>query len=91
LKRGGEFHITRLDTRIGDIAAEPQDLQQVSAALDELARLEPRLAEIVDLKYFCGFSLIEIAAIVGLSERTLQRDWEKARLLLFDALKGSGT
>ena len=55
-------------------------------ALDELAALEPGLAELVDLKFFCGFSFAEIAAMRGVSERTIQRDWAKARLLLHQAI-----
>jgi RNA polymerase sigma factor (TIGR02999 family) len=90
LKRGGAFHITHLDTHAADAQPDPSGLQRVSEAIDELATLEPRLAEVVDLKYFCGFSFAEIAAMTNLSERTVQRDWEKARLLLFDALKDAG-
>ena len=58
------------------------DLAQVSAALDELAEIDPLLAEVVDLKFFCGFSFAEIAAMKGVSERTVQRSWQKARLYL---------
>lgn len=87
LKRGAGFHITQLDTRIG---VQPTDddgqLERLSAALDDLGRLDPRLAEVVDLKYFCGFSFAEIAALHGISERTVQRDWEKARLLLYQQI-----
>jgi DNA-directed RNA polymerase specialized sigma24 family protein len=50
--------------------------------LDELAELEPSLAELVDLKFFCGFSFAEIGAMRGTSERTVQRQWEQARLYL---------
>ena len=87
LKRGGAFHITRLP--VGDEEAIPQQeisLARLSDALDELATREPRLAEVVDLKYFCGFTFEEIAAQRGTSARTVQRDWEKARTLLFEAL-----
>jgi DNA-directed RNA polymerase specialized sigma24 family protein len=45
------------------------------------------LAEIVDLKFFCGFSLSEIAAMQGVSERTVQRKWEKARVYLHRAIR----
>jgi RNA polymerase sigma factor (TIGR02999 family) len=83
LKRGAGFHITRLNTQIGEAAADAQELSRLSDALEELAAIDPRLAEVVDLKYFCGFSFAEIAALSGLSERTVQRDWEKARLVLF--------
>jgi len=50
--------------------------------LDELLKVEPALAEIVDLKFFCGFSFVEIAAMRNISERTVQRNWEKARIYL---------
>lgn len=82
LKRGAGFHITQLDTRVDAQPADGVQLERLAAALDELAALDPRLAELVDLKYFCGFSFAEIAALRGISERTVQRDWEKARLLL---------
>jgi DNA-directed RNA polymerase specialized sigma24 family protein len=54
----------------------------ISDVLDQLAKAEPELAELVDLKFFCGFSFAEIAAIQKLSERTVQRRWEKARIYL---------
>jgi DNA-directed RNA polymerase specialized sigma24 family protein len=62
--------------------AQPEVLERISEALDELAKMDPSLAEIVDLKFFCGFSLGEIAAMRNVSERTIQRAWEKARILL---------
>ena len=46
----------------------------------------PALAELVDLKFFCGFSFGEIAALRGVSERTVQRDWAKARMVLHEQL-----
>ena len=55
-------------------------------ALDGLAVAEPALAELVELKFFCGFGFAEIAAMRGVSERTVQRDWNKARLFLRSAL-----
>jgi RNA polymerase sigma factor (TIGR02999 family) len=85
-KRGAEFHITRFDDHVaGQRADAPLDelqLVRLSEALEELASHSPALAEIVDLKYFCGFSLTEIAALRTVSERTVQRDWDKARLFL---------
>lgn len=85
-KRGGGVHITSLDTEIAEDTAEPQALADIGAALDELATIEPELANVVDLKFFCGFGMAEIAALQGISERTVQRRWEKARLLLYRAL-----
>jgi RNA polymerase sigma factor (TIGR02999 family) len=90
-KRGAEFHITRLDDHIVEQRAESQldelQLVRLSDALEELASHSPALAEVVDLKYFCGFSLTEIAALRAVSERTVQRDWDKARVFLHRELK----
>jgi RNA polymerase sigma factor (TIGR02999 family) len=81
-KRGGEFEITSLT--IDDIPhpADAKELSLISDVLEELAKVEPDLAEVVDLKFFCGFSFAEIAAMQNLSERTVQRRWEKARIYL---------
>ena len=87
-KRGGEFHITALSEEL-DAAGEPADaerLEQLGEALDTLARVDPVLANLVDLHFFCGFSLVDIAALRGVSERTVQREWRKARLLLHRTL-----
>ena len=85
-KRGGGFLITSLDTHHAEQVAQPEILQNIGDALDELSALEPELAHVVDLKFFCGFTLAEIAAMQGVSERTAQRQWEKARLMLYGAL-----
>ena len=85
-KRGGGLDITSLDTHVADQIEQPELLTGVSEALDELALLEPALAHVVDLKFFCGFTVPEIAALQGISERSVQRQWEKARLLLYRAL-----
>jgi RNA polymerase sigma factor (TIGR02999 family) len=85
-KRGGGFEITALDTDIADNVTDHVQLSRVGDALDELAQVEPQLAQIVDLKFFCGFSFAEIAALRGVSERTVQRDWEKARIYLHRTL-----
>jgi RNA polymerase sigma factor (TIGR02999 family) len=81
-KRGGLFEITSLDTEAMENAVDHRDLAQISEVLDELGKVEPVLAEIVDLKFFCGFSFAEIAALRDVSERTVQRNWEKARIYL---------
>ncbi len=82
IKRGGQFHLTTLDTVTAESVPQIEDLSGIGAALDELAAAEPALAELVDLKFFCGFGFAEIASMRGVSERTVQRDWQKARLLL---------
>jgi RNA polymerase sigma factor (TIGR02999 family) len=86
LKRGGMFEIKTLDTTVAEQVGNERDLQRISDALDELALVEPELAEVVDLKFFCGFSFAEIGAMRSVSERTIQRYWEKARLYLHRAL-----
>lgn len=86
-KRGGGFEITTFDTDVADIVADPGELSRIGEALDELARVDPWLAQLVDLKFFCGFSFGEIAGMRSVSERTVQRDWEKARIYLHHAIR----
>ena len=86
-KRGGAFEITSLPTEVPDAQAQVDDLQGIGEAVDALGAIEPRLAQIVDLKFFCGFSFAEVAELLGTSERTAQRDWDKARILLQSYLK----
>jgi RNA polymerase sigma factor (TIGR02999 family) len=86
-KRGGGLHITALDTEQAEQCPQPELMGEIGVAIDELAQLEPLLAQVVDLKFFCGFSMSEIAALMGSSERTVQRQWEKARLLLYHSMR----
>ena len=89
-KRGGGFEITVLGGEVGDPEADDKVLARISEALDGLAGVEPGLAQVVDLKFFCGFSFGEIAAMRGVSERTVQRHWEKARIYLHRAMREPG-
>lgn len=86
LKRGGDLTFTTLspDTVA---AADAVDHERLSAALDALAAADAPLAELVDLKFYCGLTLAEIASLRDTSERTVQRDWAKARALLHEFLK----
>jgi RNA polymerase sigma factor (TIGR02999 family) len=86
-KRGGQFEIAPLGDEVEDPAADHEDLTRISEALDQLATVDPLLAQVVDLKFFCGFSFAEIAAMRGLSERTVQRHWEKARIYLHGLMR----
>jgi RNA polymerase sigma factor (TIGR02999 family) len=81
-KRGGEFEITVLPTEMPQGVESDAELQRLSDAVDALANVEPRLAQVVDLKFFCGLTFEEIGAALGTSDRTVKRDWEKARILL---------
>jgi RNA polymerase sigma factor (TIGR02999 family) len=72
-------------------ARSGEELTRLGDALDELAAAAPELATLVDLHFFSGFSFVEIATLRGVSERTVQRDWRKARLVLHHALLGGMT
>jgi RNA polymerase sigma factor (TIGR02999 family) len=87
IKRGGEFEITSLKTDFVENPVDVKELSSISDALDQLAKVEPELAELVDLKFFCGFTFAEIAALRNLSERTVQRSWEKARIYLHQSIR----
>lgn len=86
---GGEAPLTLSTTllqRVPGSGGEDDEVLRVHEALDALAAAEPRLAEVVQMRYFGGLTEAEIAAALGLTERTVQRDWHKARLFLARAL-----
>jgi RNA polymerase sigma factor (TIGR02999 family) len=85
-KRGGDIAITALRTEHDQAATEPEELVRIGEALEVLAQREPELARIVDLKFFCGFDIDDIATVLGHSRRTVTRKWDKARILLFEQL-----
>ena len=85
-KRGGQFEFTSIRTDVADPMTSADELTRISDALDELGTVDERLVRVVDLKFFCGFSFTEIADMLGVTERTIQRDWEKARIFLFRRL-----
>jgi RNA polymerase sigma factor (TIGR02999 family) len=80
-KRGAQFELTSLETEVAH-APMDRDLTRISEALDGLAKTDPPLAELVDMKFFCGLTFAEVASLKGISERTVQRQWEKARIYL---------
>lgn len=87
LRRGGGERVLTLNTALGDGIAGDDEALQVHEALDALAQLEPRLAQVVEMRYFGGMTEIEIGEALSLTERTVRRDWEKARLLLASMLE----
>jgi RNA polymerase sigma factor (TIGR02999 family) len=87
--RGLEITLAGDEAPGADDLRVQHDLERLGDALDELAGLEPSLAELVDLHFFCGYSFTEIAALRGVSDRTVQRDWRKARLLLHRTMLGA--
>ncbi len=87
-RRGGDLAQVTLDTAIGEaVAAGDPDVLDVADAIDALAALDPRLAQVVEMRWFAGLTEVDIANALGLTERTVRRDWEKARAFLTVALK----
>ncbi len=88
-KRGGLFEITSIEGDAHDSSTDERELTRINDALEELAKVDASLVQIVDLKFFCGFTFAEIAAMSGESERTVQRRWDKARIWLHGSLGGA--
>jgi RNA polymerase sigma factor (TIGR02999 family) len=89
-RHGGGANLLTLDTRICDDlpAAGGDELLRVHEALDALAAAEPRLAQVVEMRFFGGYSEAEVAESLQLTERTVRRDWDKAKRLLGVLLQG---
>jgi RNA polymerase sigma factor (TIGR02999 family) len=87
-KRGGDWVPTILSSQIAvNVPSNEETVLQVHEALEVLEKAEPRLAEVAQMRYFGGYSEAEVAETLGVSLRTVQRDWEKARLILAAALR----
>ena len=86
-KRGGNSSPLTLSTGLGvDVPDSEDTVLAVHEALDDLEKADPRLARVAQMRYFGGYSEKEIAEALDVTERTVQRDWEKARLILAAAL-----
>jgi RNA polymerase sigma factor (TIGR02999 family) len=89
-RRGGGQAVLRLDTEVARELKAPDgdaSLIAVNDALRALESVDPALAQIVELRYFAGYSEVEIAEMTGRSERTIRRQWEKARAFLLASLE----
>ncbi len=84
---GGEIHIQLEDRDLGLANPGEDDILRVNEALDELAKADPRLTQVVEMRYFAGLEEREIASALAVTERTVRRDWKKARMLLSMALQ----
>ena len=84
---GGEVAVELNENEIGGPTTGEDDILRVNEALDELAKADPRLAQVVEMRYFAGLEETEIAAALEVTERTVRRDWKKARMLLSLALR----
>ncbi len=87
-RQGGGLERMTLNTSILESLEAEDEPLAIDEALKELAQVEPRLAQVVEMRYFGGFTEGEIAAALGISERTVRRDWEKARILMRSMLSG---
>ena len=87
-KRGGDLHrVTDLPEDIEGGLRLDEEMLGLDTALNRLAAVDERLAQVVELRYFAGLSELEIAALLKRSERSIRRDWQKARLFLLASLK----
>lgn len=87
-RHGGEVaHLTLTGDLIDALPAEEEYILQVHEALQEMAQVDARMAQVVELRYFGGLTDAEIAAALGVTDRTVRRDWEQARMFLAEALK----
>ena len=88
VKRGGTLTKLPLDQGLGFSAAKARELLQLDEALESLAHLDPQQARIVELRFFGGLTVEETAEVLGVSPRTVKRDWAVARAWLYGELSG---
>jgi len=87
-RRGGDAVHLQLDEELADsLPSAEQEILQVDEALEAIAQLDERLVRVVEMRYFVGLTDAEIAQTLDVTERTVRRDWQKARLLLASALQ----
>ena len=88
LRRGGDVLPLTLDSaQLADLPNPADEIMDVDAAMKDLSQIDPRLTQVVEMRYFGGMKDPEIAQALGMSTRSVQRAWEKARLLLAHALR----
>jgi RNA polymerase sigma factor (TIGR02999 family) len=86
-KRGGGAHQVELEEDVLVLDRPPEEILAIHEALDRLVEVDARLSGLVEMRFFGGLSMEEIADVVGVSVRTVKRDWNKARVLLFQMLR----
>lgn len=93
IRRGGDMAMVTLNTAVADSVpseTDPNakfDVMAIDSALTQLEKTDARLAQVVELRYFGGLTFSEISELLGLTERTIRRDWDKAKLLLLMMLR----
>jgi RNA polymerase sigma factor (TIGR02999 family) len=86
-RRGGDAPLLTLSTGIeASVSSDEEMILKVHGALEVLEQADSRVAQVVQMRYFGGYSEQEIAEALGVAERTVRRDWEKGRLILKEAL-----
>jgi RNA polymerase sigma factor (TIGR02999 family) len=87
LRRGGDVALITLDPRVAaGLPSGEDEILRVHEALEVLAQAEPRMAQVVEMRYFGGYAEAEVAEALGVTDRTVRRDWDKARMLLASLL-----
>ena len=89
-KRGGDWVKTQIDDKPIGLDARPEELMALDQALDRLNEVDERLRSLVEYRFFGGMTETEIADILGVTTRTVQRDWAKARAWLYRELYSDG-
>lgn len=90
LRRGGDAQRVELDEAEAMSERRADELLALDGALERLSELDPRLGDVVELRYYGGLSVEETAAVLGVSSRTVKRDWHKARAFLAHQLREPG-
>jgi len=87
-RRGGDAVHVELDTEVASLTdPREREIIRINEALDELAKIDERMVKVVEMRYFAGMTEAEIADALGVTDRTVRRDWQKARLLLAESLR----
>jgi len=87
-RRGGLAEVLTLDTEVSEqLGTDDAEVLEVHEALDTLRAIDPKLVQVVEMRYFAGMSEIEVAKAMGVTDRTVRRYWERARLMLTDILR----
>jgi DNA-directed RNA polymerase specialized sigma24 family protein len=88
-KRGGDLGFLTLTTGYAAETFAGDELEALDHALAQLRLVDPRLHDVVEMRYFGGLGIDEVAEVMSVSAITVKRDWQKARAFLFDAIRGA--
>lgn len=87
-RRGGKVEVVTIDTEVAeDLGSEDGEIVAVHEALEVLKEVDPKLVQVVEMRYFAGMTEDEVAEAMGVSDRTVRRHWERARLMLAEILR----